>query len=73
MCMLSSLVPEATYGEFNQSNESPVLPDLMCDGTEYSLSDCPGFELAEVPEGYCGENQAGVRCVEGTYVSSYEV
>ena len=56
----------------------------MCNGTEYYLSDCPGYDLNNVTGDYClgGEYQAGVRCVDGIetlkltlnylYVSSYQ-
>ena len=42
----------------------------MCNGSEYSLSDCPGYDLNGVSGEYClsGDNQAGVRCIEGTCV-----
>ena len=69
LCYCVSLGAEATYNEFEGS---PLLPDLMCNGTEYFLSDCPGYILRDIPEGSC-ENQASVRCVEGTvYLSSFE-
>ena len=62
-----NVVPEATGGTtFGLSDEIPVLQNLMCNGTEYSLSDCPGYALNNVSGNYClsGENQAGVYCVE---------
>ena len=66
-CYFVSLGAEATY---NELEGSPVLQDLMCNGTEYYLSECPGYILQDIPEGSC-ENQASVRCVEGTvYLSS---
>ena len=39
----------------------------MCNGNEYYLSDCPGYDLNNVTGDYClsGEYQAGVRCVDG--------
>ena len=42
----------------------------MCNGSEYSLSDCPGYDLNGVSGGYClsGDYQAGVRCIEGIYI-----
>ena len=62
--------PEATRGTvFGLSDETPVLQDLMCNGTEYSLSSCPGYDLNNVTGDYClsGMYQAGVRCIEGTH------
>jgi hypothetical protein len=52
--------------EFGLSDESPVLQNLMCNGTEYYLSDCRGYELGDVTGDYClsGNYQAGVRCLE---------
>ena len=52
---------------FGLSDESPILQDLMCNGSEYSLSDCPGYDLNGVSGEYClsGDYQAGVRCIEG--------
>ena len=60
--------PEATLGSvFGLSDETPVLQNPMCNGTEYYLSDCPGYDLNNVTGDYClsGEYQAGVRCVDG--------
>ena len=62
--------PEATRGTvFGLSDETPVLQDLMCNGTEYSLSSCSGYDLNNVTGDYClsGMYQAGVRCIEGTH------
>ena len=64
---------EATGGMvFGLSDETPILQNLMCNGSEYSLSDCPGYDLNGVSGGYClsGGYQAGVRCIEGNiYIS----
>jgi hypothetical protein len=59
---------EATIGMvFGLSDETPILQNLMCNGSEYSLSDCPGYDLNGVSGEYClsGDYQAGVRCIEG--------
>ena len=59
---------EATGGMvFGLSDEAPILQNLMCNGSEYSLSDCPGYDLNGVSGEYClsGDYQAGVRCIEG--------
>ena len=59
---------EATGGMvFGLSDEIPMLQNLMCSGNEYSLSDCPGYDLNGVTGTYClsGDYQAGVRCLEG--------
>ena len=52
---------------FGLSDESPILQNLMCNGSEYSLSDCLGYDLNGVSGEYClsGDYQAGVRCVQG--------
>ena len=52
---------------FGLSDETPILQNLMCNGSEYSLSDCPGYNLNGVSGEYClsGDYQAGVRCIEG--------
>ena len=52
--------------EFGLSDEIPVLQSINCSGTEYYLSDCPGYDLNNVTGDYClsGNYQAGVRCVE---------
>jgi hypothetical protein len=40
---------EATRGMvFGLSDETPVLQNPMCNGTEYYLSDCPGYDLNNV-------------------------
>ena len=54
--------------EFGLSDETPVLQNLMCNGSEYTLSDCPGYDLNNVMGDYClsGDYQAGVRCIEST-------
>ena len=51
---------------FGLSDETPVLQNLMCSGSEYTLSDCPGYDLNAVTGDYClsGDYQAGVRCIE---------
>ena len=57
---------------FGLSDESPILQNLMCNGSEYSLSDCPGYDFNGVSGEYClsGDYQAGVRCIEGNiYIS----
>lgn len=63
---------EATDGEdFGLSDEVPVLQNLMCNGTEYDLSFCSGYDLNNVVGDYClsGNFQAGIRCVEqGMYI-----
>ena len=59
---------EATGGMvFGLSDELPVLQNLMCNGSEYSLSYCPGYDLNNVTGEHClsGDYQAGVRCIEG--------
>ena len=65
---------EATGGMvFGLSDETPILQNLMCNGSEYSLSDCPGYDLNGVSGEYClsGDYQAGVRCVEGRYFHKF--
>ena len=65
---------EATRGtEFGLSDETPVLQNLMCNGSEYTLSDCPGYDLNNVTGDYClsGDYQAGVRCIEGIILVSH--
>ena len=67
--------PEATFGSaFGLSDETPVLQNLMCNGTEYYLSDCPGYDLNNVTGLYClsGNYQAGVRCVDGRNLNFYD-
>ena len=59
---------EATGGMvFGLSDELPVLQNLMCNGSEYSLSYCPGYDLNNVSGEHClsGDYQAGVRCIQG--------
>ena len=59
---------EATGGMvFGLSSETPILQNLMCNGSEYTLSDCLGYDLNGVSGDYClsGAYQAGVRCLEG--------
>ena len=55
---------------FGLSDETPVLQSLMCNGSEYNLSDCPGYDLNNVTGDYClsGDYQAGVRCIESIQV-----
>ena len=55
---------------FGLSDETPILQNPMCNGTEYTLSDCPGYELNNVAGDYClsGNYQAGVRCIEGIII-----
>ena len=52
---------------FGLSDETPVLQDLMCSGAEYSLMECPGYNLGNVTGDYClsGDYQAGIRCIQG--------
>lgn len=60
--------PEATCGStFGISEEDSVLRNLMCNGSEYHLSECSGYNLGNITEGYCQDRytQAGIRCVEG--------
>ena len=54
---------------FGLSEETPVLQDLMCNGSEYTLSDCPGYDLNAVTGDFCvsGDYQARVHCGEGEY------
>ena len=59
---------EATGGMvFGLSDETPILQNLMCNGSEYTLSECPGYDLNGVSGDYClsGDYQAGVRCIQG--------
>ena len=51
---------------FGLSNEPPLLQNLNCTGSEYYLSDCPGYQPNNVTGDYClsGNYQAGVQCVE---------
>ena len=61
-------VAEGTYGSvFGLSDETPVLQNVMCNGSEYYLSECEGYNLNNVSGDYClsGNYQAGVRCIEG--------
>ena len=53
---------------FGLSDETPILQNLMCNGSEYTVSECPGYDLNGVSGEYClgGDYQAGVRCIEGT-------
>ena len=65
---ISQIGAEATGGMvFGLSDELPVLQNLMCNGSEYSLSYCPGYDLNNVTGEHClsGDYQAGVRCIEG--------
>ena len=54
-------------GEFGLSNEAPILQTPMCNGSEYQLSACEGFDLNNVMGDYClsGSHQVGVVCIEG--------
>ena len=59
---------EATRGMvFGLSDETPILQNLMCNGSGYTLSECPGYDINGVSGEYCtsGDYQAGVRCIEG--------
>ena len=59
---------EATGGMvFGLSDETPILQNLMCNGSEYTLRECPGYDLNGVSGEYClsGDYQAGVRCIQG--------
>ena len=67
---LKTTVTEATGGSvFGLSDETPVLQNLMCNGSEYTLTDCPGYDLNNVTGDYClsGDYQAGVRCIESIH------
>ena len=59
---------------FGVSDETPLSTNLMCNGSEYYLSDCPGYGLSNATDDYClsGNYQAGVRCIEGI-ISTVEV
>ena len=52
---------------FGLSDETPVLQNVMCNGSEYSLSYCEGYKPNNISGDYClsGKYQAGVRCIEG--------
>ena len=52
---------------FGQSEVVPLDGNLMCNGTEYTLSECPGYELVNATSEDClsGLYQAGVRCIQG--------
>ena len=56
---------------FGLSDETPLSTNLMCNGSEYYLSDCPGYGLSNATDDYClsGNYQAGVRCIEGILVN----
>ena len=49
---------------FGLSDETPILQNLMCNGSEYTLRECPGYDLNGE---YClsGDYQVGVRCIQG--------
>ena len=58
---------EATRGMvFGLSDKPPILQNLMCNGSEYTLRECTGYDLNGVSGEYClsGYYQAGVRCIE---------
>ena len=54
---------------FGLSDETPILQNLMCNGSEYTLRECPGYDLNGE---YClsGDYQVGVRCIQGTGIES---
>ena len=57
---------EATGGRvFGLSDRTPILQNLMCNGSEYTLRDCPGYDINAISGDYClsGDYQAGVRCI----------
>ena len=60
---------------FGLSDETPVLQNLMCNGSEYSLSDCSGYDLNAVTGDYClsGDYQAGIRCIQGKNIYDYPI
>ena len=57
----------AVNGEFGFLDETSVIRNPMCNGSEYQLSDCEGYALNNVDGDYCliGSHQVGVVCVEG--------
>ena len=57
----------AVNGEYSFLDETPVLRNPMCNGSEYQLSECKGYALNNVDGDYCliGSHQVGVVCVEG--------
>ena len=57
----------AVNGEFGFSNEAPILQTPMCNGSEYQLGACEGFDLNNVMGDYClsESHQVGVVCIEG--------
>jgi hypothetical protein len=61
------------FGLSDETMKPPYFRTLMCNGSEYSLSDCPGYDLNGVSGEYClsGDYQAGVRCVEGRYFHKF--
>ncbi|CAI7991477.1 Deleted in malignant brain tumors 1 protein, partial [Geodia barretti] len=56
----------AVNGEFGFSNEAPILQTPMCNGSEYQLGACEGFDLNNVMGDYClsESHQVGVVCIE---------
>ena len=67
-CALFSTAAElSSPGEFGLSDETPILQNPMCSGSEYYLCDCPGFALNNVVSDYClsGRYQVGIRCIGG--------
>ena len=69
-CMLLATGAVATGGrEFGLSEESPIFQNIMCNGSEYTLSDCSGYVPNNVVGDYCssGNFQAGVYCIEGIH------
>ena len=58
---------------FGLSDEPAILHNPRCNGTEYYLSNCVGYELRKVEDLYClsGNYQAGVLCIEGIQCFPY--
>ena len=56
-------------GEFGLSDNAPIFQNLMCNGSEYTFSDCRGYAPNNIVGDYCssGNHQAGVYCIEGIY------
>ena len=54
-------------GEFGLSDNAAIFQNLMCNGSEYTFSDCRGYAPNNIVGDYCssGNHQAGVYCIEG--------
>ena len=60
----------ATFGsQFGTAGGGIVLSDVMCDGTEFSLSECPSAPLGTITDEACSlaDRAAGVICVAGGF------